>query len=113
MGVVNDGQGDTSLLSGHQDPAPNSNAARLRLDRPRRNVVSVADGQTSGIAALHDNEARIVVLVQDGRTTHLFVRDDNLDLEAVGRVFHKTSHLRRIHRRHPGYTANSSRIIEV
>ena len=34
MGVVNDGQGDASLLSG-QDPAPNSDAARLRWDRDR------------------------------------------------------------------------------
>ena len=34
MGVVNDGRGDASLLSGHQDPAPNFDAARLRLDRP-------------------------------------------------------------------------------
>ena len=98
MGIVDDGQGDASLLSGHQDAAPNSDAARLRLDRPRRDVVSAADGQTSGIAALHDNEARIVVLVQDGRTAHLFVRNDTLDLEeAVGRVFHKTSHLGRMH----------------
>jgi hypothetical protein len=34
MDAVNDRQGNASLLSGHQDLIPNSDATRLRLDSP-------------------------------------------------------------------------------
>ena len=109
MGVVNDGQGDASLLSDHQDLLQTPTLCVCAWTAQDEMSLSAADGQTNGIAALDDNEARIVVLVQHGWTAHLFVRDDNLDLEeAVGRVFHKTSHLGRMHRKHPGYTADSS-----
>ena len=109
MGVANDGQGDASLLFGHQDLLQTPTLRVCARTAQDEMSLSAADGQTSGIAALHDDEARIVVLVQHGRTAHLFVRDDTLDLEeAVGRVFHKTSHLGRMHRKHNGYSADSS-----